>query len=365
MKTKKSVLILVILTKVSFAQEIYMGQSKNKMPHGFGVLDFDDGSYYQGMYQFGIPNGPGTFCDAKGNKQTGIFRNGEYFDDVEVVPNTKLMDMRFYADSVIEFQSMQMDIEFSNKAPKKNQMIVAPFGSFRLNGQEVSAGFITNTQGYTHPKHEKKGQNPIELETAVFLKTYRERRRQMMMPIKHFGFCESGSNDGTNQGEFVSVLRNFDWQKGQRYTMLISRNGYTKYKDSIYSIVSLDLYIHEEDTVVKYPIGSIAILGSTLYLQPQQALTVSTHTRRCFLGKIPYMEFKVLNFFINQQPQSFEDSRCSFDYQTPQYALADLVDDYSAAVFSIGDVFKLVSGSFHDENYFSYFEYNEVFEENE
>lgn len=292
MKTKKSVLMLVLLTKISLAQEIYMGQSKNKMPHGFGVLDFEDGSYYQGMYQFGIPNGPGTFCDAKGNKQTGIFRNGEYFDDVEVVPNTKLMDMRFYADSVIEFQSMQMDIEFSNKAPKKNQMIVAPFGSFRLNGQVVSAGFITNTLGYTHPKHEKKGLYPVELETAVYLKTYGERRRQMMMPIKHFGFCESGGNDGTNQGEFVSVMRNFDWQKGQRYTLLISRKGYTKYKDSTFSIVSLDLYIHEIDTIIKYPIGCLAIPGATLYLEPEQAMTVSTHTKRCFLEKYPIWNLK-------------------------------------------------------------------------
>jgi hypothetical protein len=45
--------------------------------------------------------------------------------------------------------------------------------------------------------------------------------------------------------------------------------------------------------------------------------------------------------------------------------LAELQDDYGAAMITVGEAFKLVSGSFHEENYFSYFEYNEVYEENE
>jgi hypothetical protein len=101
--------------------------------------------------------------------------------------------------------------------------------------------------------------------------------------------------------------------------------------------------------------GSLAIPVATLYLDHEQAMTVSTYTKRCFLGKIPSMEFKIFNIFIDQQPQNFEYSKCRFDYQTPQYALAELQDAYGSAMLTVGEAFKLCSGAFYEDHFHSGF----------
>ncbi len=363
MKASISFLALFLAASQLNAQELYMGQAKNKMPHGFGVTDFEDGSYYQGIYEYGIENGPGTFCDTKGVKKTGIFKNGELVSDFEVVPNTKLMEFIYQIDTETVFQSMQIDIDFSSKPAKKKNLIVAPFGSFRINGQLVSAGFITNTQGYTHTKHEKKGLYPYDIESAVYFKTYGERRSRTMIPLAN-GYCESGANDGTNQGEFVSVLKDIEWKKGS-YGLKIYESGTIKIKKELFTVLTLYLVTYEKNETIIDSIGSLAFPGTELILETELSNIVSTHTKRCFISEIPTMEFKLKSFFVNQQPQQFKEAMCKFDNQTPQFALANLVDDYNAAIFNIGEAYKLVSGSFHEDSYYSFFIYNKIFENNE
>jgi hypothetical protein len=361
MKTKIAFIVIAFATSFVQAQEVYMGQSKNCMPHGFGVIDYSDGSYYQGNFIYGIENGTGTFCDAKGIKSTGLFKDGEFVQDIEVAPNTRLIDFRYHADSNARFESMRVDIQFSEKPNKKRNIIIAPFGEFRLNGQLVSVGFMNNAKGYKDPKHEKKGLYPYEIEHSVFMKTYGERRSQMMMPSP-YGFCESGSNDGTNQGEFVSVSRDFEWKKNQNYTLILQNTGYKKFKKNIFTVISLDLIIHKKDTI---HIGKLAIPGSELQLEKELSMIASTHTNRYALSEIPLIEFEIKELFINEQPIRFYDAYCSFDYLTPQYALAKLVDEYTSVQVAVGEAFKLISGTFYEDQYQAHFIYNEVFEENE
>ncbi len=363
MKALISFLPALLVASHLNSQEIYKGQSQNKMPHGFGVTDFEDGSYYQGIYKYGIENGPGTFCDANGLKQTGIFQNGELVGEFEVVPNTRLMDFIYEIDSETVFESMRIDIDFANKPVKKKNLIVAPFGSFRINGQIVSAGFITNTKGFTNINHEKKGLYPYDIESAVYFKTYGERRSNTMIPLK-YGYCESGANDGTNQGEFVSVLKDFEWKKGS-YGLQIYKSCTIKIKKELFTVLTLNLITYDKNETIIEPVGSLAFPGTELVLETELSHLISTHTKRCFISEIPSMEIKLKSFFVNEQPQSFIDAKCKFDYYTPQFALANLVDDYNGAVFKIGEAFKLISGSFLDDYYYSFFIYNQVFEENE
>jgi len=149
------------------------------------------------------------------------------------------------------------------------------------------------------------------------------------------------------------------------YTLRIHRSGIQKYKGDLYSLICLDLLIHEKDTVISREIGKLAIPGTELHLGPELASIVSTHTKRYFLSDIPSLEYTIKELFINQKPVNFYDAYCRFSYNIPQYSNAKLFDAYSSVAVSIGEAYKLISGTFHDDYYQSYFVYNEVFEENE
>ena len=40
---------------------IYQGEHLNGQRHGWGRQTFPDGSYYEGLWQYNVPHGKGTF----------------------------------------------------------------------------------------------------------------------------------------------------------------------------------------------------------------------------------------------------------------------------------------------------------------
>ena len=62
--------------------EVYTGNFKDDVYHGFGRYNYFDGSYYEGNWQYGKKQGKGLFYNAKPelgqpNKFEGLFENDE------------------------------------------------------------------------------------------------------------------------------------------------------------------------------------------------------------------------------------------------------------------------------------------------
>ena len=59
---------------------LYVGEWKNDMPHGYGVYLKIDGGKYEGEWKEGQWHGKGTYTQPDGKKYIGEFRNGERVD---------------------------------------------------------------------------------------------------------------------------------------------------------------------------------------------------------------------------------------------------------------------------------------------
>ena len=55
----------------------YLGTSKDGEPHGFGRVNYTNGTAYRGEWKFGKPHGLGTFVDSSGLTMIGSFSNGQ------------------------------------------------------------------------------------------------------------------------------------------------------------------------------------------------------------------------------------------------------------------------------------------------
>jgi hypothetical protein len=362
MKTILLIGTATLICQITSAQEIYSGQFRDGIPHGFGILDYNDGSYYQGMFKNGFPNGPGTFCDAKGEKTTGVYEQGEFGYDYQVVENSKLFDLVSEIDSSSNLNSMSIDIEFLKKPKNRSQYIIAPLGEFTINGVQVSAGIMNKTEGFRTRKHEGKKISPSEIDYAFYLKRYDERTPKSMFRSKT-GFCKSGGNDGTNNGEFVSVLHEFELHKGI-YTLYLSRVPKSfKIKGVVHSYLRMDIYDHKNEE--GFFIGAVAIPGTTFHLGNQLNTFVSTHTSACDIVDLPSSEFKIGNLFVNEQPQSFFDSYCQYSYSIPQFSKAEFIEDYMSVTCNIGEAYKSASVIFEENGFKSFLIYHPIFESNE
>ncbi len=65
-----------------FVLEVYTGNFKDDVYHGFGRYNYFDGSYYEGNWQYGKKQGKGLFYNAKPDlgqptKFEGLFENDE------------------------------------------------------------------------------------------------------------------------------------------------------------------------------------------------------------------------------------------------------------------------------------------------
>ena len=58
----------------------YHGQihTKEKVPHGDGLLMYDNDREYKGSFKYGKPNGTGSMKNKDGSVYIGNFRNGMY-----------------------------------------------------------------------------------------------------------------------------------------------------------------------------------------------------------------------------------------------------------------------------------------------
>jgi len=56
----------------------YTGHMEHGLPEGFGLLKFDDGSYYSGEFSGGRFDGNGIFVSASGERLDGTFKEGVF-----------------------------------------------------------------------------------------------------------------------------------------------------------------------------------------------------------------------------------------------------------------------------------------------
>lgn len=57
----------------------YMGEFKDGLFHGQGIVAFPDGKEYLGGFKNGIPHGQGILTDSDGKTYAGEFRNGKLY----------------------------------------------------------------------------------------------------------------------------------------------------------------------------------------------------------------------------------------------------------------------------------------------
>lgn len=66
-----------MMQEMEFQGARYKGGTLNSLPHGWGRLQGDDGSYYEGYWKRGVKTGRGRFVDENKNVQEGVWRGNK------------------------------------------------------------------------------------------------------------------------------------------------------------------------------------------------------------------------------------------------------------------------------------------------
>lgn len=128
----------------------YVGNYKNRLPHGAGVLSDKDGTKYEGQFREGKLNGSGTMTMPNGTVYTGDFKDGKA--DGQGTMN--------------ETDGTVMKGEFRNGVPHGSTMIIRPNEAFIFEqqyahgekiGQRITnAPFVINNITLANTTKDKK-----------------------------------------------------------------------------------------------------------------------------------------------------------------------------------------------------------------
>ncbi len=111
----------------------YVGEEKNGVPEGFGVLNYSDGSVYTGAFKDGKYHGTGEFIDKNGISYLGGFENGVLNEKCIINEGSwiyvgECVNNKMHGEGMLQIKFLMYKGKFENHKP-------------------IGEGYLTNTTG--------------------------------------------------------------------------------------------------------------------------------------------------------------------------------------------------------------------------
>lgn len=182
-----------------------------------------------------------------------------------------LMQIKWtYADSIIDFHRIDMDIKIDRDIPTSYYLYISPFnGAF--NGQQFYAGIQTNIGG--SPTKENLDEVREGGKGAIFSRWSHDQVTPIGMEYVDMyegGLCASSGSEG----EFCSVRRPYVWTKGT-YTLSLVKEETINFKGMPHSWVCMTVTDKKDGNVTR--IGRLLFSGEKLCWKAGNKAFVETY----------------------------------------------------------------------------------------
>jgi hypothetical protein len=296
-------------------EKSYLGQLKNKKFHGFGVLEYADGSVFQGNFINGKKEGIGTLQNVEGEFLTGIFSNDQYKSAYTYSNPWHMLDIYYesYELSEAPFQSYAIDFELNSDVSDTFNLYLAPFGLGAINGVHFYGGIQTHCGGYKDVNHKKNNSPFTDLGRSIIFSRWDETDGKAIV-MEEGGVCEIGDDEGN----FLSVRNRFEWSKGKYTITVYNTSEEIMINEVLHTLVGMKIYDHQTGLTVNA--GKLAFPGKELYLKPDMALFAEMYNEPRTLDQTPTLLMKFDNFRFNDQPVDIIEPIAIFPYNLPQWA---------------------------------------------
>lgn len=138
---------------------VYTGEFKYDLAHGYGIIKYIDGSWYEGTFQENVPVGYGTYFLSNTQKYIGEIDNSEF----------KGLGTLFFTDSLGSFSQTEMGVfkeDVLNGIGFVQGKDGAMFLGYFKEGKKLGLGIACNTQSkkVTIGNYKKKGVNYTDVQ---------------------------------------------------------------------------------------------------------------------------------------------------------------------------------------------------------
>ena len=128
----------------------YEGDSKNNLPHGYGILTYFDGGFYKGNWLNGLMNGKGERFYFDGSKDIGIWKMNK-------PSNTKRLKIDEYSSK--KWLYLNYVSEIKKWSSERNAESTGIFRGYTLNNLPISDGTLNYFNGSMYSGGFKKGEH--------------------------------------------------------------------------------------------------------------------------------------------------------------------------------------------------------------
>jgi hypothetical protein len=219
------------------------------------------------------------------------------------------------------FESLAIDVTFSDDVPSSVNLYVAPVGLGHLSKTSFYGGIQTQADGHTRKDPKLRTLGP-----GFLFSMWGERSLDAIRPADG-GFCQSSGHEG----DFVSARRPCAWKKG-KYTYRLVRMDRETIDGRPYTWVGAFVFAHEKDENVF--VGALRFPGEALVLERKVANFVEVYGRRRPVADIPKLTVTFGPPVVNGQAVKVASADAVYPRGVPDYA--DAVARDGALVITVG-----------------------------
>jgi hypothetical protein len=324
MKRHLLIALLCAITGNLSAQEveydIYLGQTTKGVYNGFGILDYTDGSWYQGQFKAGKPDGVGTYTDKNGVQKSGVFSAGKWMKTYAWEEDWNQIDLSYYLpDTALDVKTYSMDLELLDEVPANTSMSIATHAGGTINNISFWGGLQTDWGGYPNTQGIGDENQYQEIERSFNFTRWDEARTEALQ-LASKGFCFVDDSDESN----IGVSNKFYWKKGEYTITLFASDVKVTLDGKVHTFVGMKIL--EKSTGKITDVGMLAFPGEKLRFGAQMNMFVQVYNEKGTLEQTPKLRMNFTNFKLNDQLIEPLDVQTYFPYNMPHWAEATLLE---------------------------------------
>jgi hypothetical protein len=317
--------LLCTITGSLSAQEVeydtYLGQTIKGVYSGFGILDYADGSWYQGQFKAGKPDGVGTYTDKNGAQKSGIFSAGKWMKTYSWEEDWNQIDLYYYLpDTSVDVKTYSMDFELFDEVPANTSLTIATHGGGTINNISFWGGLQTDWGGYIHPKNMDDESQYQEIERSFNFTRWDETRTEALRLAPN-GFCFVDDSEEST----IGVSNKFNWKKGQYTITLYASDVKVTLDGKVHTFVGLKVLDKSNGKTTE--MGMLAFPGEKLRFGAQMNMFVQVYNEKGTLEQTPKLSMAFTNFKLNDKLIEPKDVQTYFPYNMPHWAEASLLEN--------------------------------------
>jgi hypothetical protein len=301
--------------------DLYLGQTTKGIYNGFGILDYADGSWYQGQFKAGKPDGVGTFTDKNGVQKSGVFTAGKWTKTYTWKEDWTQINLFYYlADTAVDIKTYSIDFELLDEVPANTSMTIATHGGGTINNINYWGSLQTDWGGFENPQYLSDENQYQEIGRSFNFSRWDETRTEALRLAPN-GYCYVDDSEEPT----IGVSNIFNWKKGKYTITLYASDIKVTIDGRIHTMVGIRLLDKSNGKTTET--GMLAFPGDKLRFGSQMNMFLQIFNEDGTLEQTPKISMTFTNFKLNDKLIDPMDVETYFPYNMPHWAEASLIEN--------------------------------------